>query len=417
LYPPDCIGGYERGCRQAVDALRAKGHDVRVLTTAPRFPVPHEPHVARTMRLVDIWDHYSMWNSAPATLHLAESESFRLSAFNVHSLLAELESFQPDVVYLWMLVGIGGLGLVACLDYLKVPWVWHLMDDVPLALCRSCGQVVSALARYVERLEGARFLVCSQQLLEELEAGGIRLPGEVQMLPNWVTGSLPAPREAYCEDGRLRIANATSLIERKIDKGVDLLIEAAGLLRKWGHDRFSIDIYGQVDDPYFPALVHKHEVSEIVSFRGTRTQAELATLFPTYDVCAFPTQPREPFGFAPLEAAACGVVPLFSNRCGIAEWFVHEVHCLKATRSAQAFAQILARVLDGKIDLRPIGTRVSALIRREFHLDVLLPRIEKALHDAARDRRKGGGTVDDVYRMAVLAEKLERIVVQERLSA
>ena len=39
LYPPDVIGGYELGCRQAVDALRALGHDVRVLTTAPRVPV------------------------------------------------------------------------------------------------------------------------------------------------------------------------------------------------------------------------------------------------------------------------------------------------------------------------------------------------------------------------------------------
>ena len=28
LYPPDVIGGYELGCRQAVDALRARGHDV-----------------------------------------------------------------------------------------------------------------------------------------------------------------------------------------------------------------------------------------------------------------------------------------------------------------------------------------------------------------------------------------------------
>ena len=58
LYPPDVIGGYELGCKQAVDALRGRGHDVRVLTSAPRTPVRGEPHVARRLRLGEVWDKY-----------------------------------------------------------------------------------------------------------------------------------------------------------------------------------------------------------------------------------------------------------------------------------------------------------------------------------------------------------------------
>ena len=53
LYPPDFIGGYELGCRRVVDALLARGHEVRVLTTAPRTPVPPVPHVHRTLHLTD----------------------------------------------------------------------------------------------------------------------------------------------------------------------------------------------------------------------------------------------------------------------------------------------------------------------------------------------------------------------------
>ena len=56
LYPPDVIGGYELGCKQAVDALRARGHDVRVLTIAPRTPVPAEPHVLRALKLSEVWN-------------------------------------------------------------------------------------------------------------------------------------------------------------------------------------------------------------------------------------------------------------------------------------------------------------------------------------------------------------------------
>ena len=52
-----------------------------------------------------------------------------------------------------------------------------------------------------------------------------------------------------------------------------------------------------------------------------------------------PDPRREPFGFAPLEAAARGCVPIMSQACGIAEWFVHGVHFLKAPRTAEAFAE------------------------------------------------------------------------------
>lgn len=47
LYPPDFLGGYELGCRQAAEALAAAGHDVLVLTSAPRRPMPTEPRIRR----------------------------------------------------------------------------------------------------------------------------------------------------------------------------------------------------------------------------------------------------------------------------------------------------------------------------------------------------------------------------------
>ena len=113
LYPPDVIGGYELGCRQAVDSLRALGHEVRVLTTAPRVPVAPQSHVRRTMRLVDAWSDYHFKSNAVVTNLLEQGESLRVNAFNIHALLAELDDFRPDVVYVWMLVGVGGLGLTA----------------------------------------------------------------------------------------------------------------------------------------------------------------------------------------------------------------------------------------------------------------------------------------------------------------
>ena len=33
LYPPHHIGGYELGCRDVVEGLKARGHEVKVLTS------------------------------------------------------------------------------------------------------------------------------------------------------------------------------------------------------------------------------------------------------------------------------------------------------------------------------------------------------------------------------------------------
>ncbi len=331
LYPPDMIGGYELGCRQAVEALRARGHEVRVLTSAPRRPVPTEPGVSRRLRLAEIWSPYLFEKSQPVTAYLTQSESHRIDAANVHALLDELDGFRPDVAYAWMLAGVGGLGLMACLEYLRVPWVWHLMDDLPLMLCRSAGALVPTYAREFERLlGGGRFLACSQQLVDEIEAGGVRLGDAVEVVPNWFAGPIPPPREGYLEGGQLRIAAAAGQIDRRGDKGIDLVIESAALLRDQGHKHFRVEIYGNVVDPYFPDLILARGLRDLVTLKGAVPQAELQASFGDYDLLAFPTRPREPFSFVALEASARGCVPVMTRVCGNAEWFVHGVHVLKA---------------------------------------------------------------------------------------
>jgi glycogen synthase len=414
LYPPDVIGGYELGCRQVVDALRARGHDVRVLTSAPRTPVPSEPHVERRLRLCDVWNGYMFATSRPVTAKLFEAEAKLVDAFNVHALTQAIDDFRPDVAYAWMLVGVGGLGLMATLRHLGVPWLWHLMDDLPLELCRlgvGAGPV-EPLLREVDRQLRGSFLACSMRLVEEVEAGGFRLGPDVTVVPNWVVGEAPPPRTRIYEPGQtLRILTAGQINR---NKGADHVIEMAARLRDRGIDRFSIDCYGHVDDPFFPALARHRGLERHLAFKGFRPQTELAGLYPNYDVFAFPTWEREPFAFAPLEAMWRGCVPLMSQHGGNAEWAVHGVHCLKAERNPDAFADAIGAIIDGSIDLGPIARRAASVVGRDFHLDRQVPRIEQALETAARKPQAGPvGTADEAYRLALLAEKLARVLVQE----
>jgi glycogen(starch) synthase len=414
LYPPDVVGGYELGCKQAVDALRARGHDVQVLTSVPRTPVAEEPHVDRMFKLTDLYNLYANVHAAPATLRLWEAESSGFNAFNVHILTKKLEDFQPDVVYIWLIVGIGGLGILATLEHLRVPWVWHLMDAVPLMLCRTGDRLIPGLVREVDRQLRGNFIACSSRVVQEIEAGGIRLAPTLEVVQNWITGERPPRREAYYKGGRLRIVSAGQIAHHK---GVGILIEAARLLLDQGLRDFEVDIYGQVPDAEFPSLARMSGLEEHMRFCGPRSQSELARLFRNYDVFAFPTWAREPFGFAPLEAGAQGCVPLISQVCGISEWLIHGVDCLKVSRTPRGFADALSAIHAGKVDLEPIGKRIEAVAWRDFHIDTLMPRIERILNRSSERSKDGAGTTAEIYRMAVLAERLSQTIVQEPFCA
>src|SRR4051812_13254645 len=136
LYPPDFVGGYELACAQVVNALQGVGHEVRVLTAAPRHPTASSAHVLRWLKLTDEWNPNGM-SRDPLAYRLDEAESRLVSAPTIHALINVLKEYQPDVFYVCAVTGLGGLGLMSCLQFLGIPWVWQLGDCVPRVLCST----------------------------------------------------------------------------------------------------------------------------------------------------------------------------------------------------------------------------------------------------------------------------------------
>lgn len=415
LYPPDVMGGYEIICAQAVDALRARGHLVEVLTGSPRMPVKAAAHVHRRFKLVEDrdWVAGEEGNQDPR-IGRRDVESRIVSAHNVHILLDLLEQFAPDVVYLHNLIGLGGLGLIACLQYLGVPWAWQLADCIPAELCFAGDPRVAGLSKEFSRTVKGHYLAVSRQLCNEIETRGSRLNGGLEIAPLWIAGEGRRGSRPDTRGSTLRIISAGRVNRQK---GVDILIESAALLRDSGRDDFLIDVYGAVADPTLAALIRQRDLTNHVSLMGPRPYGELRELYGNYDVFAFPTREREPFGVVPLEALARGCVPVMTRRCGAAEWLVHGVHCLKAARTATAFAEIFGRILDGEIALGPLARRGEEVVWRDFHLDSIIPRVERRLAIAAAEPKPASGTASEAYKLARLAEKLANSWVSESLCA
>ena len=347
---------------------------------------------------------------------MVHAHSRFVDAHNVYELTQAIQDWAPDVAYLGNLVGIGGLGIVGALQHLRLPWVWQLGDCVPVLICAGRRGPYPRLAEEFSRTAEGSYICVSETVRREVEQQGIRLNGRVELLPYWITGARSQPRENYFTGGHLRIMSAGSVNR---DKGIGILIEAADRLRSLGIKNFSVDIYGKIGDQSLPHLIRHLDLDEIVRLKGPRPHTELLERYSEYDIFAFPTLKREPFGIVPIEAAARGCVPLITSRCGVAEWLVHGVHCLKAERSSEAFAETLHAVATGTIPLGPIARRATELAWREFHLDVILPKIEAVLVVSSRT---GSCSVDpktaaDLYRLARMAEQLTEGLVEESIGA
>ena len=409
LYPPDIEGGYERACAQVVSSLKERGHEVSVLTSVPRRPVAREDGVLRGLQLADVYDPVlSRPRDAAGWARLSVAAEW-IDAANVHRLLGEVERTRPDVVYVWNIEGLGGLGLLLALQLLGIPWVMHLGDPVPGIIAALRGPRFRPLQRLFKNPLQGRYISVSRHVIEEIRRNGVELGGPVELIPNWVVGQRPThiPRAT----GRpLRILMA-SVVTRF--KGVDVMMEAAALLRSRSLRDFSVDVYGTVLDASLYATLDEFDLAGCFNLRGELPQAELMERYADYDLFAFPTWEREAFGMTGLEAASRGCAVLMTARCGLAEWLVDGVHCLKAERSPEAFAGVIGRVMTGEIDLAPMAARAQDVVLRDFHIDALLPRIEAVLAAAVADPRTAPRPAEQVYRTAVLAENLALAVIDE----
>jgi glycogen(starch) synthase len=381
LFPPHVLGGYEIACCSTAAGLRARGHDVEVLAGHAPMASPNDPpYVHRVLAL------RGYEPGVPHTKELVDALIYERAASqyaNTATVLNHLRRFRPDIVYVWYILGVGGLALLDLLEQVGVPWVMHLMDCVPEHLLGGLVPSVAALfARENSAIfTHARVIAMSQQIISEIaERSGIQFDILPEIVPGWVDAERLGQRIRYSESSRLRFVTAGSL---GLHKGTDLIIEACAELVADGHTDFSVDIFClSVPEPWV-AMATQHGVAGHIKWRNSVTQGELFALLPTYDAFLFPTQSREPFGFAPLEAAACGLVPIITRNAGVAERLVDGLHTLKIDRTSRSLAAAMRQLLTSEKDVAAIGTRAARLVRTDLSMSRCLDDIERVLRNAA----------------------------------
>lgn len=324
LYPPHWIGGYELGCRDLVEQLRARGALVQVLTSRYRkggiAGIVREEGVSRSL--------YFMFEERRHTRLFPMARQVRHDT----SILDELlQAFGPDVVLVFNTWGLQK-AVLAELDCYSIPVV-HLLSDYSL----PAGLKVDPWFMFwIHRPQNYLKRITKDFLSKWLRRGGWGLPpaDPICLVTNAVYTSRAVQRsyheacirpqsEAVIHWG----VNSEEIVPRsedrpfqgkilfvgqfREDKGPHTAVEAIKLISDQGFFTVTLDLIGGTQIPDYvsklKAMIAEYRLAGMINLVGEIPRNELVRRYAQYDVLVFPSIWAEPFSITLLEAMAAGL--------------------------------------------------------------------------------------------------------------
>ena len=399
LYPPHEIGGYEIRCRDIMERLRDRGHEVRILTSDHHVSGRKEidqPHVSRKLRIHGFFGH--PW--------LPIRKLYALEAHNHAALQAEIDSFKPDLIHVWNQGGISK-SLLHRLESCGIPLVYDISDhwiarsiagDVWLSWWNDAGSSGRRIARKVAEAIGLRKKL--DQVAPTTSTKNLRFKNiyfcSAFMRDHTVSKGWPVGHAAviHCGIDTGGFTEKTDHSEFKKllwvgrlseDKDPLTAIRALSCAHKAGLTHLTLDLFGKGDSEY-TALVNA-EISDLKLQDYVRIRlapaAEMRGLYSQYDALLFTSNWGEPFALTPLEAMASGLPVITSLDGGQVELARDQQNCLIAAAAKPDLYAEKIRELSASPELREsIAANGLKEVREKFDLDPITRQIEEFLKAA-----------------------------------
>ncbi len=368
LCPPHAFGGYERASFSIASYLAQSGHDIRLLTAATHLTNENKVDFIHRCLELNAFDPIVIANKSIASFLAHKSQI--ASIHNCNILLDHIQHFQPDIILFYNLIGLGGLALIDIANNLNIPWLFHLMDKVPVDLLANTDKEILSL---YNGINGALFcsgsFISSKRNVQELLQHGIDIRSQTKIITVWTKDPPLANRMPYQQNGMTRFIFSGYICE---NKGVPVILQAANMLLQHGISNFIIDFYGAGAITHYGAVMADLGLQNHCHFHGQVASEKMRELFCYYDCLLFPTWEREPFGFVILESSATGCVPVITENCGAAETLIDGQHCIKTPRDAQALAKVMTNIINGEFNLTAIGKTAAENVLTNFHFNTIM---------------------------------------------
>lgn len=347
LYPPHHAGTFDLRCESAVNNLKLRGHQLRVLTSTHGMKLPQQgAEVERRLLLNGVYDH---------ELVTSYNDLKKLEAHN-HTVLREtIASFGPDVVHVFSLFGISksflfhlrhcGVPTVydvadnwLTLEVRNDPWLrwWNhpamnmarkalelsgqrnSIDDLaPTRLMKGYDRmpelfVENPAPNSLAAFRFERIYFASPWLKESAETAGFQVGHAEVIYPGIATQNFVAevkPASAPVE----KFLVVTPLHKRS---GVLTAVKAIQQLRK-NNVRASLSIYGKGDSSYVAEVRSLIALQQLpVEFLNVSNLVrDLPAVYRRHDALLYTSEEPEPFSFTVLEAMAAGL-PVIGTALG-----------------------------------------------------------------------------------------------------
>jgi len=421
LYPPHHAGTYDFRCQTISEALRTRGHTVRVLTSKHGMMAEQRgTEVERRLLLNGVFDH-------PLLRGLGELRP--LEMHNHQAMREVIESFQPDLIHVHSLTGLSK-SLLFALRHSRLPTVYDVADhwlaeglredpwlrfwnrpNGPLLqkLWRSCLELCGQRNRFdstaptrmmkgyerVPQVYGGaatlaavqpnsipsfrfdRLYFCSQALKGATERAGFRVSHAEVIYPGLAT-------HQYVGEIKPASAPATKfLIVGQLDKrsGALTAIKALEVARQ---NKFSatLSIYGRGDSDYIAEIrsyIAMHHLP-VEFLPVSNIGRDLPAIYRRHDVLLHTTEWEEPFSLTPLEAMACGLPVIATEIGGVAEMLRHGENALTyLPRDEVALAARMQEIQERPETRYRIAETAQQEVLSKFNETAVMDRIENYL--------------------------------------
>jgi glycosyltransferase involved in cell wall biosynthesis len=400
LYPPHEIGGYEIRCRDIMEGLRARGHEVRILTSDYQVPgrkAENQSHVSRRLKIHGMYGY--PW--------LPIQKLYSQEKYNHQVLQEEIERFKPDLIHVWNMGGISK-SLLHQLEGGDIPIVYDVSDhwiarslraDVWLGFWNAPEHAIGSLAVKLFTASGIRTAL--DQYAPTTSPKKIQFRNiyfcSAFMRDHTVSKGWPVAhaRVIHCgidamaftvKEGYETFSKLLWVGRMNDDKDPFTAIRALKTARERGLE-LTLDLYGggtPEDFARVDAEITALGLGDYVQRRSVPA-AEMRSLYAKYDALLFTSNWGEPFALTPLEAGASGLPVISSMDGGQAELVRDGENMLQAKAGDPAsYADALERLSkDAGLRAKMAATALEET-RRRFDLPVIIGEIDEFLNECVK---------------------------------
>jgi ADP-heptose:LPS heptosyltransferase/glycosyltransferase involved in cell wall biosynthesis len=394
FYPPYHTSGYELGCQVMVESLKAREHQVKVLTSTYGATAAHlEDDIHRSLGMNS--KESSNW---PAV--------FLKERINQTVFKRICRDFEPEVVFIFNLSNIS-LSLVLLAQEMDFPTCYYFANNWFITMEKDPWYQLWPKEKKGFRI--LRFLTQRFTLLPPSQAintnhsiySNSYLKNIALQLDKTSRNAVVIPwgidtdRFPFQEVKNQKPSRLLCVGQIKPHKGFDHAIKTLKLLnREGGHQSYTLTIAGSGESSsdyvaYLYNLAQTLGVQNSLSFPSVTMREDMPDLYHAHDILLSPSVCETSLNLSLLEAMSCGIPIVSTSTAGNSDILKNEFNALifenENPRSCFEQIQRLSENPDLQESIRKNGRDA---VKKHLPIDQTVHSIEQVLEDSIRSRKK-----------------------------